>query len=79
MSDVLTAEVMLNCLCAMSIVNEFAAPRVRQHMRMNGERFLHVHGVVQNLFRLGGHRLRAVHYRRLRARSFSSWSAVTPA
>ena len=43
------------------------------------QRFLHVHGVIQNLFRLGRHRLRAVHYRLLRARSFTTWAAVTAA
>jgi putative transposase len=40
-------------------------------------RFLSVHGVVQNLFRLGRHLLRAVDYRLLRDRSFNEWSAVT--
>ena len=43
------------------------------------QRFLHVHGVIQNLFRLGRHRLRALHHRRLRARSLSVWAAVTAA
>ena len=43
------------------------------------QRFLHVHGVIQNLFRLGRHRLRSVHYRLLRARSFTTWAAVTAA
>ena len=36
------------------------------------QRFLHVHGVIQNLFQLGRHRLRSVHYRLLRARSFTT-------
>ena len=35
----------------------------------HAQRFLHVHGVVQNLSRMGRHRLRAVHHRLLRARS----------
>ena len=43
------------------------------------QRFLHVHGVIQNLFRLSRHRLRSVHYRMLRARSFTVWAAVTAA
>ena len=43
------------------------------------QRFLHVHGVIQNLFRVGRHLLRAVHHRMLRARSFSVWDAVTAA
>ena len=43
------------------------------------QRFLQVHGVIQNLFRLSRHRLRSVHYRMLRARSFTVWAAVTAA
>ena len=41
--------------------------------------FLSVHGVFQNLFRLGRHQLRAENYRLLRARSFKEWSAATGA
>jgi putative transposase len=41
------------------------------------QRFLSVHGVVLNLFRLGRHLQRAAHYRLLRARSFKEWSAAT--
>ncbi len=41
------------------------------------QQFLHVHGVIQNLFRTGRHRLRAVHHRMLRARSFTVWATVT--
>ena len=36
------------------------------------QRFASVHGVVQNLFRVGRHLLRAAHHRLLRARSFVS-------
>jgi putative transposase len=43
------------------------------------QRFLHVHGVIQNLFRLSRHRLRSVHHRSLRERSFNVWVAVTAA
>ena len=43
------------------------------------QRFLHVHGVIQNLFRLGWHRLRSVHHRMLWERSFNVWAAVTAA
>jgi putative transposase len=43
------------------------------------QQFLHVHGVIQNLFRLSRHRLRAVHHRILRARSFATWASVTAA
>ncbi len=39
--------------------------------------FLSVHGLVQNLFRVGRHLLQARHYRQLRGRSFLAWDAVT--
>ena len=41
------------------------------------QRFASVHGVVQNLFRVGRHLLRAVHHRLLRMRSFRIWDEVT--
>ena len=41
------------------------------------QRFLSVHGAVQNLFRVGRHHLEAIHYRLLRARAFSDWRQVT--
>ncbi len=41
------------------------------------QRFLSVHGVIQNYFRIGRHHLRAENYRRLRARSLKDWSAAT--
>jgi putative transposase len=41
------------------------------------QRFLAVHGMVQNLFRLGRHHLRAKNYRWLRDRSFRDWREVT--
>ena len=43
----------------------------------HAQRFLSVHGLVQNLFRVGRHLLRAVHRRLLRTRSFRVWDAVT--
>ena len=45
----------------------------------HAQRFLHVHGVIQNLFRVGRHLLRSVHHRMLRARSFTVWAEVTAA
>ena len=55
--------------------------RERQMRRFKSARqaqlFLSVHGVVLNLFRLARHRLKAVHHRMLRARSFATWGAVT--
>jgi putative transposase len=41
------------------------------------QRFLSVQGVVQNLFRLARHLLRAAHYRLLRSRSVHVWLEVT--
>jgi putative transposase len=43
----------------------------------HAQRFLSVHGLVRNLFRVGRHLLRAVHHRMLRTRSFLVWNDVT--
>ncbi len=43
----------------------------------HAQRFLSVHGLVQNLFRVGRHLLRAVHHRSLRTRSVRVWDEVT--
>ena len=43
----------------------------------HAQRFLSVHGLVRNLFRVGRHLLRAAHHRLLRTRSFLAWDAVT--
>jgi putative transposase len=43
------------------------------------QRFLSVHGQVQNLFRVGRHLLRAAIYRVLRGRGFTTWQEVTGA
>jgi putative transposase len=37
------------------------------------QRFLTLHGLTHNLFRLGRHLMRAVNYRRLRAQAFQVW------
>ena len=41
------------------------------------QRFLSVHGLVQNLFRTGRHLMRAVHHRLLRERGFGVWREAT--
>ncbi len=41
------------------------------------QRFLSVHGIIHNLFRVGRHLLRAANHRMLRARAFLVWNAVT--
>ena len=45
--------------------------------RHHAQRFLALHARVQNLFRYGRHRIRAVHHRLFRARAFAVWSQVT--
>jgi putative transposase len=41
------------------------------------QRFLSLHGVLQNLFRVGRHLLRSANHRLLRSRSFEVWRTVT--
>jgi transposase-like protein len=41
------------------------------------QRFWSVHGVIQNLFRVGRHLLRSANHRMLRARSILVWHEVT--
>ena len=43
----------------------------------HAQRFLSVHGLVLNLFRVGRHLLRSAHHRLLRSRAFAEWDAVT--
>ena len=43
----------------------------------HAQRFLSVHGSVQNLFRVGRHLLRSAQHRLLRTRAFVEWEAVT--
>ena len=45
--------------------------------RSQAQRFLTLHGVVQNLFRFGRHLLRAANARMFRDRAFSAWLGVT--
>jgi putative transposase len=53
-----------------------------RHMRRfkswaGAQRFLAVHGIVNNLFRVGRHLLRAVNHRLLRSRAFVAWNVAT--
>ena len=41
------------------------------------QRFVAVHGLVRNLFRVGRHLVRAAHHRFLRTRAFVTWNDVT--
>ena len=43
----------------------------------HAQRFLSCHGVVNNLFRLGRHLMRAKNYRTLRERAFKEWTRVS--
>ncbi len=43
----------------------------------HAQRFLTVHGLIQNLFRVGRHVLHAANHRLLRTRAFAVWQAVT--
>ena len=63
------------------VSHQLTRQRERQMRRFmsvgHAQRFLSVHGLVRNLFRVGRHLLRAVHHRLLRTRSFRVWDAVT--
>jgi putative transposase len=53
--------------------------RQRRRFKSPGQaqRFLSVHGSINNLFRLGRHRMKAAHYRMFRDRAFALWREVT--
>ena len=65
------------------VSHQLTRQRERQMRRFKSagqaQRFLSLHGVVQNLFRLGRHLLKAIHHRLLRSRSFAIWQTVTAA
>ncbi len=44
---------------------------------VQAQRFLTVHGAIQNLFPVGRHHLKAIHHRLLRDRAFTVWNEVT--
>lgn len=49
----------------------------RFKLDVQAQRFLSVHGAIQNLFRVGRHHLKAIHHRLLRDRAFRDWKKVT--
>ena len=63
------------------VSHEPTRQRERQMRRFKSsaqaQRFLSVHGITQNLFRVGRHLLRATNQRMLRARAFHVWNAAT--
>ena len=65
----------------MEALHQATRQRERQMRRFKSahqaQRFLSLHGVVHNLFRLGRHLLKSKNYRFLRSRSFAIWRTVT--
>jgi putative transposase len=65
----------------MEALHQPTRQRERQMRRfkstVQAQRFLSLHGVVHNLFRLGRHLMRPENCRFLRSRSFSVWRTVT--
>jgi len=63
------------------VSHEPTRQRERQMLRFKSagqeQRFLTVHGEIGNLFRLGRHVIRAIHYRKFRSEAFSKWQQVT--
>jgi putative transposase len=63
------------------VSHEPTRQRERQMRRFKStaqaQRFLSAHGVIQNLFRVGRHLVRAPNHRTLRARAFRVWDEVT--
>jgi len=63
------------------VSHEPTRQRERQMRRFKStaqaQRFLSAHGVIQNLFRVGRHLVRAPNHRTLRARAFRVWVEVT--
>ena len=46
---------------------------------LQAQRFLSMHGPIQNLFRVGRHHLKSIHQRPLGDRALSEWSEPTSA
>ena len=63
------------------VSHEPTRQRERQMRRFKStgqaQRFLAVFGVIGNLFRLGRHLMRAIHYREFRSKAFCEWQQVT--
>jgi len=63
------------------VSHETTRQRERQMLRFKSagqaQRFHTVYGVVGNLFWLGRHLTRAIHYREFRSRAFCEWREVT--
>lgn len=68
-----------NNRCELSHQSSRQQERQMRRFKSQGQaqRFLSCHGVVNNLYRLGRHLLRAKNYRTLRDRSFNEWVRVS--
>jgi putative transposase len=73
----------LNAIYANNRVEGSHQPTRQQEYHMRGfssatqaQRFLTLHGLTQNLFRLGRHLMQAVNYRLLRTQAFQVWREV---
>ena len=63
-------------------VSHQPARQSERHMRrfmslQQVQRFLPVHGTINNLFRVGRHLMQAGHYRLFRDKPFASWRGMT--
>ena len=61
----------------MDLRKAHAVPGLPRQINMDADGLCHVHGQVQNLFRVGRNHLKAVHHRLLRDRAFADWREVT--
>ena len=60
-----------------SVPRRLITDKLRSYPAAQLQRFASVHGVVQNLFRVGRDLLRAAHHRVARTRAFDEWQTVT--
>jgi putative transposase len=68
-----------NNLCELSHQPSRQQERQMRRFKSQGhaQRFLSCHGIVNNLFRLGRHLMKASNYRMFRERSFDEWNRVS--
>jgi hypothetical protein len=58
---------------SLKVQNVVANSSATLQINRTHQRFITLHGQVQNLFRVGRHHLKAAHHRRLRERAFTDW------
>ncbi len=86
LSTVVPAVEQINHVYANNLTEVSHLPTRQREQAMRGftspaqaQRFLTLHGLTQNLFRLGRQLLRAVNYRLLRNQAFQVWQDVVGA